>query len=100
MKNKDAPAVTAEDKTEPASPGNVAPNLGSFDDQGEDPAEFHALYRRSICLACRHRRTIVSGKGSVFLLCQSPAVEKGWPKYPPQPLASCRFLEKKTEGSD
>lgn len=60
-----------------------------------DPADSHAIYKRSICLACQHRRTVVSGKGSVFLLCQSPAVETGWPKYPPQPLASCRHLQKK-----
>lgn len=61
-----------------------------------DPADSHAIYKRSICLACQHRRTVVSGKGSVFLLCQSPAVETGWPKYPPQPLASCRYLQKKS----
>ncbi|MCU0721982.1 MAG: hypothetical protein MUC83_19895 [Pirellula sp.] len=59
----------------------------------DDPAETHAIYRRSVCISCQHRRTIVSGKGSVFMLCQSPAVELGWPKYPPQPLANCKHLE-------
>ena len=95
------PAATLDAKTPtvyadapPAGKENVQPQPAQ--EHSSDPADSHAIYKRSICLACQHRRTVVSGKGSVFLLCQSPAVETGWPKYPPQPLASCRHLQKKS----
>ena len=67
---------------------------------------------KSICWKCNNHREIVSGKGSVFLLCQVSQTEEAdlvlpkvnslrqsqllenrsrWPKYPPQPLAECPF---------
>ena len=90
--NANAPTVYAD--ASPTGKENVQPQ--PTQEHSSDPADSHAIYKRSICLACQHRRTVVSGKGSVFLLCQSPAVETGWPKYPPQPLASCRHLQKKS----
>ncbi len=58
-----------------------------------DPASLHPLYARSVCIRCANHRTIVSGTGSVFMLCQSNAVSSGWPKYPPQPLSRCPHFE-------
>jgi hypothetical protein len=51
--------------------------------------EHHPLYSKSICSKCKNLRVIQSGKGSLFLLCQSSAISQGWPKYPPQPLSRC-----------
>jgi hypothetical protein len=58
-----------------------------------DPASYHPLYSRSVCINCANHRTIVSGTGSVFMLCQSKAISSGWPKYPPQPLYRCPHFE-------
>ncbi len=49
------------------------------------------LYASSVCLNCQFHRTIVSGKGSVFMLCQSEETPDHWPKYPPQPVSRCRY---------
>ncbi len=51
------------------------------------------LLARSICLQCESHRTVVSGKGSVFMLCQSIDTPDTWPKYPPQPLQHCRYFK-------
>ena len=50
------------------------------------------LFACSICLRCANHRTVVSGKGSVFMLCQSNDTPDTWPKYPPQPLQQCRYF--------
>ena len=44
----------------------------------------------SLCERCERMREIISGKGSRFLLCQHSQVEPQYPKYPPQPVSSCR----------
>ena len=49
------------------------------------------LLGSSICLKCSSHRTIVSGKGSVFVLCQSDETPSNWPKYPAQPVQQCRY---------
>ncbi|MCY2984593.1 MAG: hypothetical protein NTY15_13290 [Planctomycetota bacterium] len=51
------------------------------------------LLANSICLKCTSHRSIVSGKGSVFMLCQSDSTPSNWPKYPPQPLTQCRYYD-------
>jgi len=55
-------------------------------------ASQHSLLSQSVCLRCVDHRTIVSGKGSVFMLCQSERTPSQWPKYPPQPLSQCGYL--------
>lgn len=45
--------------------------------------------RESLCLACQHRRDIVSGRGSRFLLCELAKTERGYAKYPSQPVVRC-----------
>ncbi|MEQ1826236.1 MAG: hypothetical protein ABL921_09820 [Pirellula sp.] len=60
-------------------------------------AATNSLLSSSICLQCADHRTIVSGKGSVFLLCQSMVTPAQWPKYPPQPLRQCDYLRVKSE---
>ena len=51
------------------------------------------LLATSICLKCVSHRTVVSGRGSVFMLCQSESTPANWPKYPAQPLHQCRFFQ-------
>ncbi len=46
----------------------------------------------SICLKCVSHRTVVSGKRSVFILCNSDNTPSNWPKYPGQPMKLCRFF--------
>ncbi len=58
----------------------------------DDLARREPLLRDSVCLRCVDHRTIVSGKGSVFLLCQSEKVPREWPKYPRQPLFRCPYF--------
>ncbi|MBU6385814.1 MAG: hypothetical protein KGS49_07755 [Planctomycetes bacterium] len=57
------------------------------------------MLRDSICLDCCDHRTIVSGRGSVFLLCQSSKTPSHWPKYPRQPLRQCPYWTQSTEPS-
>jgi len=73
---------------------------------------------KSICWRCINHREVVSGKGSVFLLCKVSQLDEGqlqlpstddetqkelleiknrWPKYPPQPLSECPFFVQNDE---
>jgi hypothetical protein len=54
----------------------------------------------SLCKSCTNARKIVSGKGSVFLLCQLAQTDKRYPKYPPQPVIRCDGYEENEEGSN
>jgi hypothetical protein len=50
---------------------------------------------QSLCETCSHKREIISGKGSRFLLCQLSADDRRLPKYPPQPVTKCSgYLER------
>jgi hypothetical protein len=40
----------------------------------------------SLCHGCAHLRLVESAKGSTFLMCREPTL----PKYPPQPVTTCR----------
>lgn len=51
------------------------------------------LLATSICLKCVSHRTVVSGRGSVFMLCQSNKTPANWPKYPAQPLKQCGYFQ-------
>ncbi len=51
------------------------------------------LLATSLCLKCVSHRTVVSGRGSVFMLCQSENTPANWPKYPAQPLQQCRYFQ-------
>lgn len=43
----------------------------------------------SLCKTCVHKRDVVSGKGSRFLLCQLSQTDERFAKYPPQPVVRC-----------
>ncbi len=43
-----------------------------------------------LCSDCRHVRTILSDRGSVFVMCQLSAADPTFPKYPRLPVLSCR----------
>jgi hypothetical protein len=57
----------------------------------------HPQSMQSLCETCRHRRDVVSGKGSRFLLCQKSQQEHHYPKYPPQPVVRCGGYEQSRE---
>jgi len=54
--------------------------------------------RVGLCLACRHHRAIVSGKGSTFHLCERSRTDPAYPRYPPLPVRVCRGLEEIMSG--
>jgi hypothetical protein len=41
-------------------------------------------------------REITSGKGSRFILCRKAQEDDRFPKYPPQPIASCSGYSEQT----
>ena len=43
----------------------------------------------TLCRNCHHRRDIVSGTGSRFLLCELSLTDPRFVKYPPQPTLRC-----------
>ena len=43
-----------------------------------------------LCPTCKHVKVIQSAKGSVFLRCGLEREDPRYPKYPPQPVLSCR----------
>jgi hypothetical protein len=54
---------------------------------------------QSLCEVCRHRREVISGKGSRFLLCMLAQQRPEIPKYPPQPVVRCRGFEPRAESA-
>jgi len=44
---------------------------------------------RDLCPQCVQCRHIVSGKGSVFFLCEVSFIDTRFPKYPRQPVTRC-----------
>jgi hypothetical protein len=48
----------------------------------------------------RDHRTIISGRGSIFLLCQSETAPSKWPKYPRQPMQGCPYFCKSCSQGD
>jgi len=47
----------------------------------------------SICESCAHRKEVVSGKGSRFLMCKLSQTDRRFSKYPPQPVVDCTGFE-------
>ena len=43
----------------------------------------------NLCEACAHKKEIISGTGSRFLLCCLSQTDARFPKYPPQPVVQC-----------
>jgi len=46
-----------------------------------------------LCGACRHVRTVLSGKGSTFYLCERSRTDPRFPRYPPMPVVRCSGFE-------
>jgi hypothetical protein len=42
-----------------------------------------------LCATCVHARTILSGKGRRFLLCERSRTDPRYPRYPALPVISC-----------
>ena len=47
----------------------------------------------SLCELCSHKKDVISGTGSRFLLCVMHQTDQRFPKYPPQPVIRCNGYE-------
>jgi hypothetical protein len=47
-----------------------------------------------LCAMCRHRRVIVSDRGSRFVQCALAAVDPRFPRYPRLPVVACAGYER------
>ena len=47
-----------------------------------------------LCATCRHAQTVVSDRGSQFLLCALSKVDPRYAKYPRLPVLACEGHEK------
>jgi hypothetical protein len=45
--------------------------------------------REGLCPHCANVQVITNDRGSCFYLCRLSAVDKRFPKYPPQPVIAC-----------
>ena len=54
----------------------------------------HGVPGAGLCNTCRNARAIVSGKGSVFLMCELSKTDPRFRKYPPLPVMRCEGWEK------
>ena len=52
---------------------------------------------RGLCEGCRWAREVVSGRGSVFLLCGRHQSDPRFAKYPPLPVLACVGFEPPSE---
>jgi ssDNA-binding Zn-finger/Zn-ribbon topoisomerase 1 len=55
---------------------------------------------QTLCQSCSHKKEIVSGKGSRFLLCQLSQTDRHYPKYPPQPVVKCSGYTRAIESQE
>lgn len=65
------------------------PGGGSGPDDAQERARLRDIARGGVCGTCRHARLVSTPRGSAFLRCLHPKM----PKYPPQPLWRCAYLE-------
>jgi hypothetical protein len=49
--------------------------------------------RDGLCATCRHRRDIVSDRGSRFVFCERSRTDPRFPRYPPLPVRACSGYE-------
>jgi hypothetical protein len=47
-----------------------------------------------LCLDCRWRRRVRSGRGSVFFYCRRADDDPSFPRYPRLPVTACRGYER------
>jgi hypothetical protein len=55
--------------------------------------------REGLCASCRHRREIVSVRGSRFVLCERSRTDPSFPRYPGLPVRTCRGYERAESSS-
>lgn len=60
--------------------------------------DFTEPARAGLCADCRHAERVVSGRGSVFLLCGLSRTDPGYPRYPALPVRSCPGYQKREPG--
>ena len=70
---------------------------GDTDATGGRPG---GAFPTSLCRRCAFVREIVSGKGSVFLMCGKALTDDRLPKDPPQPVRACVAYEPVLDAGD
>lgn len=53
-----------------------------------------------LCGRCGHAQRVVSGKGSVFVMCGLSRDDPRYPKYPPLPVPQCAGFEPERHADD
>lgn len=53
-----------------------------------------------LCADCRHMRSVLSSRGSLFYLCQLSEIDPRFPKYPRLPVLRCRGYEQADEAKN
>ncbi|MCC6959979.1 MAG: hypothetical protein IT301_09035 [Dehalococcoidia bacterium] len=53
-----------------------------------------------LCASCIHSRQVVSGRASVFWLCERSKADPRFRKYPPIPVVRCEGFERADAGED
>lgn len=53
-----------------------------------------------LCARCRHRRTVRSDRGAVFIRCARANVDPSLPRYPRLPVLRCHAFEAEATGED
>lgn len=56
----------------------------------------HPLPAVGLCSVCRHSRQVVSGRASVFWLCELSRADPRFRKYPALPVRTCEGFESST----
>ena len=51
----------------------------------------------SLCTTCEYVRKVVTGTGSVFLMCELSRSDARYAKYPPQSVVRCSGYSQRTE---
>lgn len=51
-----------------------------------------------LCAGCRHRRTVRSDRGAVFIRCAAAAEHPSLPRYPRLPVLRCHAFAPGTTG--
>jgi len=59
----------------------------------------NAAVEPGLCATCVHRRRIVSGRGSEFVLCERALSDPAFPRYPQLPVRICPGHEQQRPGA-
>ncbi|CAB4875847.1 unannotated protein [freshwater metagenome] len=57
----------------------------------------HDRLRHGLCADCAHQRIVLSGRGSVFSLCERGLSDRAYAKYPRIPVIRCAGFDERSD---